>query len=58
MSLSYVIFEFIAKEIVDEIKKCKVMTALRMEGNTLGVDAAKAIAETLETRKEFQVINT
>lgn len=43
-----------AKEIVDEIKKCKVMTALRMEGNTLGVDAAKAIAETLETRKEFQ----
>uniref|UniRef100_K1RBZ5 Ran GTPase-activating protein 1 n=1 Tax=Magallana gigas TaxID=29159 RepID=K1RBZ5_MAGGI len=25
-----------------------------MEGNTLGVDAAKAIAETLETRKEFQ----
>lgn len=34
------------------------MTALRMEGNTLGVDAAKAIAETLETRKEFQVINT
>lgn len=57
MSLSYVIFEFIAKEIVDEIKKCKVMTALRMEGNTLGVDAAKAIAETLETRKEFQVIN-
>lgn len=57
MSLSYVIFEFIAKEIVDEIKKCKVMTALRMEGNTLGVDAAKAIAETLETRKEFQVIS-
>lgn len=43
-----------ANDIVAEIKKCKVMTALRMEGNTLGVDAAKAIAETLEARKEFQ----
>lgn len=43
-----------AKDIVAEIKKCKVMTALRMEGNTLGVDAAKAIAETLEAHKEFQ----
>lgn len=55
--LSYIIFEFVANDIVAEIKKCKVMTALRMEGNTLGVDAAKAIAETLEARKEFQVIN-
>lgn len=55
--LSYIIFEFVANDIVAEIKKCKVMTALRMEGNTLGVDAAKAIAETLEAHKEFQVIN-
>lgn len=55
--LSFIIFEFVAKDIVAEIKKCKVMTALRMEGNTLGVDAAKAIAETLEEHKEFQVIN-
>lgn len=56
-TFSYVIFKFVAKDIVAEIKKCKVMTALRMEGNTLGVDAAKAIAETLETHKEFQVIS-
>ncbi|XP_078324728.1 ran GTPase-activating protein 1-like [Crassostrea virginica] len=43
-----------AKEIVTEIEKCKLMTALRMEGNTLGVDAAEAIAKALEKHPEFQ----
>ena len=31
------------------------MTALRMEGNTLGVDAAEAIGKALEKHPEFQV---
>lgn len=53
MSFFYVIFEFIVKEIVDEIKKCKVMIVLRMEGNILGVDVVKVIVEILEIRKEF-----
>jgi len=31
------------------------MTALRMEGNTLGVEAAEAIAGSLKKHPEFQV---
>ncbi|KAK7476958.1 hypothetical protein BaRGS_00031817 [Batillaria attramentaria] len=34
-----------AKSIVEEIEKCPHMTALRMEGNTLGVEAAEAMAK-------------
>lgn len=48
-------FSILAKEIVTEIEKCKLMTALRMEGNTLGVDAAEAIGKALEKHPEFQV---
>jgi Ran GTPase-activating protein (RanGAP) involved in mRNA processing and transport len=40
---------------VDEIEKCKVMTALRMEGNTLGVEAAEALSKALVKHPEFQV---
>ncbi|XP_069131445.1 ran GTPase-activating protein 1-like [Argopecten irradians] len=43
-----------AKEIADEIRKCKTMTALRMEGNTLGADAAEVIAKALQEHPEFQ----
>jgi Ran GTPase-activating protein (RanGAP) involved in mRNA processing and transport len=32
------------------------MQALCLEGNTIGVDAAKAIAEALSKRPEFEVI--
>lgn len=32
------------------------MTALRMEGNTLGVEAAEAIAGALKKHPEFQVL--
>lgn len=31
------------------------MTALRMEGNTLGVEAAEAIAKSLQKHPEFRV---
>ena len=44
-----------AKELVEEISKCPHMTALRMEGNTVGVEAAEAIAKALEKHPEFEV---
>ncbi|RUS70219.1 hypothetical protein EGW08_022021 [Elysia chlorotica] len=43
-----------AKEIVDAIEKCDRMTALCLEGNTLGVDAAEVIAKALGQHPEFQ----
>ena len=43
------------KELVEEISKCPHMTALRMEGNTVGVEAAEAIAKALEKHPEFEV---
>lgn len=43
-----------ADEIVKEIEKCDHMTALRLEGNTLGVEAAEAIAKALEKHSEFE----
>ena len=58
VSLKQLNFSILAKEIVTEIEKCKLMTALRMEGNTLGVDAAEVIAKALEKHPEFQVFKT
>ncbi|OWF37292.1 ran GTPase-activating protein 1-like isoform X2 [Mizuhopecten yessoensis] len=43
-----------AEVIANEIEECKTMTALRMEGNTLGADAAEVIAEALQKHPEFQ----
>ncbi|KAL4230322.1 Ran GTPase-activating protein 1 [Mactra antiquata] len=43
-----------AKEISDAIEQCKTMTALCMEGNTLGVEAAEVIAKALGKHPEFQ----
>ncbi|PVD34310.1 hypothetical protein C0Q70_05581 [Pomacea canaliculata] len=43
-----------AKCIIEEILKCSHMTALRMEGNTLGVEAAEAIASALGKHSEFE----
>ncbi|GFS11969.1 Ran GTPase-activating protein 1-like [Elysia marginata] len=43
-----------AKEIVDAIQKCDHMTALCLEGNTLGVEAAEAISKALGQHPEFQ----
>ena len=44
-----------AAEVVNTIKASKDVQALCLEGNTIGVDAAKAIGEALSTRKEFEV---
>ena len=39
---------------VDAIKATKNLVCLRLEGNTLGVDAAKAIAKALESQPSFE----
>ncbi|CAL1543294.1 unnamed protein product [Lymnaea stagnalis] len=43
-----------AADIVDAINKCDNLTALRLEGNTLGVDAAEEIAKALGQHPEFK----
>lgn len=42
-------------EIVKDIKEFQGLQALRLEGNTIGVEAAKAIAKALEDKSDFQV---
>ena len=46
---------FSAKEIVDAIAACDNLKALRLDGNTLGIEAAKCIGKALENHPEFQV---
>ena len=46
---------FPAAEIVNAIKASKDVQGLCLGGNTVGVDAARAIAEALGTRPEFEV---
>lgn len=48
-------FFFSAQEIVNAIKSTVDLKALRLEGNTLGLEAAKAIAEALKGQKSFEV---
>ncbi|KAJ8925020.1 hypothetical protein NQ315_001186 [Exocentrus adspersus] len=43
-----------AKPVVEEIDKCRELQYLNLEGNTLGVDASKAIAKALERHPEFK----
>nr|CAH0100224.1 unnamed protein product [Daphnia galeata] len=43
-----------AQPIVNAIQAAKGLTGLILEGNTLGVDAAKAIAKALESKPTFQ----
>lgn len=40
--------------IVDAIEKCKRLDFLNLEGNTLSVDASKAIAKALESKPELK----
>ncbi|XP_070778760.1 ran GTPase-activating protein 1-like isoform X2 [Enoplosus armatus] len=42
------------EEIVKEIQDFEGLQALRLEGNTVGVEAAQAIAKALETKSEFK----
>lgn len=46
---------YIVAEIVKKIEESQDVQALSLEGNTLGVEAAKAIAQALSKRKEFEV---
>ncbi|KAK3099147.1 hypothetical protein FSP39_000136 [Pinctada imbricata] len=43
-----------AKDIIKEIEECRTMTALRLEGNTMGVEAAEAIAKAIQKHPEFK----
>lgn len=43
-----------AEKIVKEIQDFEGLQALRLEGNTVGVEAAQAIAKALETKSEFK----
>lgn len=43
-----------AKPVVDAINSCTDLQYLNLEGNTLGVDASKAIANALEKHPEFK----
>ncbi|XP_038639429.1 ran GTPase-activating protein 1b [Scyliorhinus canicula] len=43
-----------AAEIIEEIEGFESLQALRLEGNTIGVEAAKAIARSLSNKKELQ----
>uniref|UniRef100_A0A8C2WTI6 Ran GTPase-activating protein 1 n=1 Tax=Cyclopterus lumpus TaxID=8103 RepID=A0A8C2WTI6_CYCLU len=42
------------EEMVKEIQDFEDLQALRLEGNTVGVEAAKAIAKALETKSKFK----
>uniref|UniRef100_A0A671M936 Ran GTPase activating protein 1b n=1 Tax=Sinocyclocheilus anshuiensis TaxID=1608454 RepID=A0A671M936_9TELE len=44
------------KEMVQEIEQCQGLQSLRLEGNTLGVEAAQAIAKSLEAKRELEVV--
>uniref|UniRef100_A0A671LG38 Ran GTPase-activating protein 1-like n=1 Tax=Sinocyclocheilus anshuiensis TaxID=1608454 RepID=A0A671LG38_9TELE len=42
------------KEMVQEIEQCQGLQSLRLEGNTLGVEAAQAIAKSLVAKRELE----
>ncbi|XP_071787052.1 ran GTPase-activating protein 1-like [Asterias amurensis] len=43
-----------AKDIVKAIEDCKDMQSLKLEGNTVGKEAAEAIGKALQKRQEFE----
>lgn len=47
-------FLFTAKNIITAINDCKTLHFLNLEGNTLGVDAAKGIGAALSKHPEFK----
>lgn len=40
-----------------EIEQFQGLKALRLEGNTVGVEAAQAISKALESKKDLQVVS-
>lgn len=48
---------FSVEEIVKAIREFDGLQGLRLEGNTIGVEAAKTIAKALETKSEIKVFS-
>lgn len=46
----------IVEELVREMEQYQGLRALRLEGNTVGVEAAQAIAKALESKDLLQVV--
>lgn len=46
---------FAAEEVIKQIEEFDGLEALRLEGNTVGVEAAKVIAKALEKKSELKV---
>lgn len=53
--LSRFVFFNAAKDLIDAINNCKTLNYLNLEGNTLGVNAAKGIGEALKKHPEFKM---
>lgn len=47
-------FVYIAKDVIKEIEEFDGLEALRLEGNTVGVEAARVIAKALEKKSELK----
>jgi Ran GTPase-activating protein (RanGAP) involved in mRNA processing and transport len=47
----------LATEVIEAIEKCPGIEALRLDGNTLGIDAAKAIGDALSKHKTFKAMS-
>lgn len=45
---------FLAKDLIEAINNCQILEYLNLEGNTLGVDAARGIGEALKKHPEFK----
>lgn len=54
--LTGVLFVLLAEELVREIEQHQGLRTLCLEGNTVGVDAAQAIAKALQSKDTLQVL--
>lgn len=45
------------EELVCDIEQYQDLRALRLEGNSVGVEAAQAIAKALESKNQLQVLS-
>lgn len=45
----------LVEEMVKDIEEFEGLRALRLEGNTVGLEAAQTIAKALETKSDLQV---
>lgn len=54
-SLRFCSLVLTAKDVIKEIEDFDSLEALRLEGNTVGVEAAKVIAKALEKKSELKV---